>query len=384
MQVPISWLKEYVDLNLSVKELADRITLAGLEVETIERTGDWWDPETILVGQILAVKPHPDADRLVLVDVDYGADKPEQVVTGAPNLFQYKGVEKLPVLKVAFARVGAVLIDAYSDARPRPKKKLKPSKIRGIPSNGMVCSERELGLSEEHEGILLLPEDAPVGMPRCLSIIGVAREVAALTEAKLHLPPDDISLTEGQDVEKYMAVQIEDPDPCNRYTGMLIQDVQIGNSPAWMQERLTKAGMRPISNVVDISNYVMLEWGQPLHAFDYDLLVERAKKTEHSKPTIIVRRAHPGAKLTTLDGVERERDENMLLITDTLGPIAIAGVMGGLETEVHDGTRNVLLESATFDNISNRRTAQKSRLPIASHAGFPRHSIQSEDGARHN
>src|SRR6266536_1250659 len=403
MQVPISWLKEYVDLNLSVKELADRITLAGLEVETIERTGDWWDPETILVGQILAVKPHPDADRLVLVDVDYGADKPEQVVTGAPNLFQYKGVEKLPVLKVALARVGAVLIDAYSDARPRPKKKLKPSKIRGIPSNGMVCSERELGLSEEHEGILLLPEDAPVGMPlrdylgdevlvpgltvdmaRCLSIIGVAREVAALTEAKLHLPPDDTSLTEGQDVEKYMAVQIEDPDLCNRYTGMLIQDVQIGNSPAWMQERLTKAGMRPISNVVDISNYVMLEWGQPLHAFDYDLLVERAKKSGVEKPMIIVRRAHPGAKLTTLDGVERERDENMLLITDTLGPIAIAGVMGGLETEVHDGTRNVLLESATFDNISNRRTAQKSRLPIASHAGFPRHSIQSEDGARHN
>src|SRR5438067_787458 len=147
MQVPISWLKEYVDLNISVKELAERITLAGLEVEAIERIGDWWDPETILVGQILAVKPHPDADRLVLVDVDYGQDQPEHVVTGAPNLFQYKSVEKLPVLKVAFARAGAVLIDVYSAARPRPKKKLKPSRIRGIPSNAMVCSERELGLS---------------------------------------------------------------------------------------------------------------------------------------------------------------------------------------------------------------------------------------------
>ncbi len=391
MQVPISWLKEYVDLNLPVKELADRITLAGLEVEAIERTGDWWDPDTILVGQILAVQPHPDADRLVLVDVDYGADKPEQVVTGAPNLFQYKGVENLPVLKVAFARAGAVLIDAYSEARPRPKKKLKPSKIRGIPSNGMVCSERELGLSEEHEGILLLPEDGPVGMSlrdylgdevlvlgltvdmaRCLSVIGVAREVAALTEAKLHLPPDDTSLAEGQDVEKYMAVLIEDPDLCHRYTGMLIQDVQIGNSPAWMQERLTKAGMRPINNVVDISNYVMLEWGQPLHAFDYDLLVERAKKSGAEKPAIIVRRAHAGEKLTTLDGVERELDETMLLITDTLGPIAIAGVMGSLETEVHDGTRNVLLESATFDTISNRHTAQKLRLPSEAAHRFTR------------
>src|SRR6266536_4698143 len=254
MLIPLSWLKEYVDLNLPTKQLAERLTLAGLEVEGIENSADWWDPELIIVGQITVVKAHPNADRLVLVDVDYGSSQTEQVVTGAPNLFQYKDQQRLPVLKVAFARAGAVLIDAYSDERPRPKKKLKSSKIRGIPSNGMVCSERELGLSEEHEGILLLPEDAPVGMPlrdylgdevlvpgltvdmaRCLSIIGVAREVAALTEAKLHLSPDDISHTEGQDVEKYMAVQIEDPDLCNRYTGMLIQDVQIGNSPAWMQ-----------------------------------------------------------------------------------------------------------------------------------------------------
>src|SRR6266516_51694 len=237
MLIPLSWLKEYVDLNLTTKQLAERLTLAGLEVEGIENSADWWDPELVIVGQIVAVKAHPNADRLVLVDVDYGSSQTEQVVTGAPNLFQYKDQQHLPVLKVAFARTGAILIDAYSDEQPRPKKKLKPSKIRGIPSNGMVCSERELGLSEEHEGILLLPEDAPVGMPlhdylgdevlvlgltvdmaRCLSIIGVAREVAALTEAKLHLPPDDTSLTEGQDAEKYMAVQIDDPDRCNRYT----------------------------------------------------------------------------------------------------------------------------------------------------------------------
>src|SRR5215467_4498729 len=163
MLVPISWLKEYVDMNLPVKQLAERITLAGLEVEGIQHMGEWWDPETIVVGQVVAVRSHPNADRLVLVDV--GAPQLEQVVTGAPNLFQYKDLEKLPILKVAFARVGAMLIDAYSDERPRPKKKLKPSKIRGIASNGMVCSERELGLSEEHEGILILPEEAPLGIP---------------------------------------------------------------------------------------------------------------------------------------------------------------------------------------------------------------------------
>src|SRR5205807_1931207 len=157
------------------------------------------------------------------------------------------------------------------------------------------------------------------------------------------------SSTNGNDAGEYAAVEIADPELCNRYTGMVITDVQIGEAPKWMQERLIKAGMRPISNVVDISNYVMLEWGQPLHAFDYDLLVERAKRSGASKPVIIVRSARAGEKLTTLDGVERELDESMLMIADTLGLIAIAGVMGGAETEVHDGTCNVLLESATFD-----------------------------------
>ncbi len=245
----------------------------------------------------------------------------------------------------------------------------------------MVCSERELGLSEEHEGILILPEDAPVGLPlrdvlgdevlvldltvdmaRCLSMIGVARDVAALTNAALHLPPDELFSSNGSGVSDYVAIQIDDPDLCNRYIGMMIKDVQIGESPKWMQDRLLKAGMRPISNVVDITNYVMLEWGQPLHAFDYDLLVKRAEKAGNSKPIIIVRRAKSGEKMTTLDGVERELDDSMLLITDALGPIAIAGVMGGAETEVHEGTRNVLLEAATFDGINNRRTSQKLKL----------------------
>ena len=391
MLVPVSWLKEYVDLNMPTKQLADRITLAGMEVENIQQAGEWWDTQNILVGQVVAVKAHPSADRLVLVDVDYGNAEPEQVVTGAPNLFQYKNQEKLPVLKVVFARSGAVLIDAYSDERPRPKKKLKPSKIRGILSNGMVCSERELGLSEEHEGILLLPEDAPVGKPlreyygdevlelgltpdmaRCLNMIGVAREVSALTNAALHLPPDEAPSGNGTNADEYVTVEIEDPELCNRYTGMIIQNVQIGESPKWMQERLTKAGMRPISNVVDITNYVMLEWGQPLHAFDYDLLKQRAGQSGSSKPTIIVRRARPGEKMTTLDGVERVLDDSMLLITDTAGPVAIAGVMGGAETEVHAGTRTVLLEAATFDGINNRRTSQKLKLHSEASQRFTR------------
>ncbi len=390
MLVPVSWLKEYVDLTVPLDELANRLSMAGMEVEEIKREGDWWDPETIVVGQVVSVKQHPNADRLTLVEVDYGSGV-EQVVTGAPNLFNYKDSETLPILKVAFARNGAVLIDAYSEERPRPKKKLKASKIRGVPSNGMVCSERELGLSEEHEGILLLPEDAPVGTPlrdylgnevldialtpdmaRCLSVIGMAREVAALTNAALHLPPDETERAGGDEAANYAQVEIANPELCNRYIGLIIKDVKIGPSPKWMQERLTLAGMRPINNVVDITNYVLLEWGQPLHAFDYDLLKARAVRSGREKPTIIVRTARAGEKMTTLDGVEREFDESMLLITDTLGSIAVAGVMGGSETEVSDSTRTILLESATFENINNRRTAQKLKLHSEASQRFSR------------
>ncbi|WP_298982763.1 phenylalanine--tRNA ligase subunit beta [Caldilinea sp.] len=391
MLAPLSWLKEYVDITLPVEALAERLTLAGLAVDAIHRIGDWWDPETIVVGQVVAVLPHPDADRLVLVDVDYGGDAPQRVVTGAPNLFQFRGVETLPTLKVAFARAGAVLVDAYSEERPRPKKKLKPTKIRGVESAGMVCSERELGLSEEHEGILLLPEDAPVGTPlrdylgdlvlefdftpdmaRALSMIGVAREIGALTEARLHLPPD-VFPAEGEDrVEEYVAVRIEEPTLCNRYTGVVIRDVTVGPSPKWMQDRLIKAGMRPINNIVDITNYVMLEYGQPLHAFDYDVLVRRAQLAGERIPTIIVRRANDGEKFVTLDDVERTLDSEMLMIADALGSIAIAGVMGGQESEVSDKTRNILLESATFEGINNRRTSQKLKLFSAASYRFTR------------
>jgi phenylalanyl-tRNA synthetase beta chain len=390
MLIPLAWLKEYTDVNIPVEKLADRLSMAGMEVEEIVRTGAWWDPTALVVGQVVSVKQHPDADRLTLVEINYGAGV-EQVVTGAPNLFMYKDAAQLPTLKVAFARNGAVLIDAHSEENPRPKKKLKASKIRGIPSNGMVCSERELGLSEEHEGILLLPEDAPVGTPlrdylgnevldvfltpdmaRCLNMIGVAREVAALTNVALHLPSDETVRTEGHETTNYVNIEIANPDLCNRYIGLLITDVKVEPSPNWMQERLLQAGMRPINNIVDITNYVMLEWGQPLHAFDYDVLKQRAERSGLKQPTITVRTAQAGEKMTTLDGLERELDTSMLMITDSLGSIAVAGVMGGGETEVSEHTRTILLESATFEHINNRRTAQKLKLHSEASQRFSR------------
>ena len=400
MLVPLSWLREYVDIPLPTARLADRLTLAGLEEASLIQTGSWWEEDKIVVGQVVAVAPHPDADRLVLVDVDHypssardsgesaqgsAGQPPQRVVTGAPNLIQYRQrsteAGDLPTLKVAFAREGSLLIDAYSDKRPRPHKRLKKAKIRGVESRGMVCSELELGLSEEHEGILVLPEDAPVGAPlrqflgdeileidltpdmaRCLSMSGIAREVHALTGGELHLPEDADSSQGDDDASAYLSAEIADPQFCHRFTGTVIRDIEVGPSPAWMQERLTKAGMRPINNIVDITNYVMLELGQPLHAFDYDLLAARAARVGEESPTVIVRTAHDGEEIETLDGQKRKLDGSMLLITDRAGPIAIAGVMGGAETEVHEGTRNILLEAATFDGINNRRTAQALRL----------------------
>ena len=375
MKVPLSWLKDYVDITLSIEELAERLTLAGLEVAAIERIGDWWDREKIVVAEVTEIRPHPDADRLVLADVNYGSDEVEQCVTGAPNLFPYKGMGPVS-LRVAFAMEGAELYDGHKEGFV--KTRLKRTKIRGIPSRAMVCSEKELGISAEHEGIMFLPDDAPVGVPladylgdivldldltpnlaRCFNMVGVAREVAALTGVSLRYPSTEWK-AEGPPAAGLAQIQIEDPELCNRYIGTIIRDVEIGPAPRWMQDRVRKAGMRPISNIVDITNYVMLEWGQPLHAFDYDKLAARAGG---ALPTIIVRRAKPGETLKTLDGVVRSFTEDDLLICDTAGPIAVAGVMGGFDTEIDEGTRNILLESANFDFISIRRTTQLLKLP---------------------
>ena len=380
MRVPISWLKEYVDVVLPVEELADRLTLAGLEVERIERIGDFWDRDKVFVGEVLEVRPHPNADRLVLATVNYGAPVPMTVVTGAPNLKPgMRGV------KVAFAIAGARLIDGHAEGRQMMT--LKPGRIRGIESAGMVLSEKELGISEEHEGILELPPDAPVGTPladylgdtildieltpnlaHALSVTGIAREVAALTGQALRLPAPREEGT-GAPAEAQATVEIADPDLCARYIAAIIRDVEIGPSPFWMQRRLTMAGMRPINNVVDITNYVMLEVGQPLHAFDLDLLRPRQPG---GLPAIIVRRARPGERMITLDGVERTFDEQMLLITDGGGPVAVAGVMGGQESEVTSETRNILLEAANFDYLSVRRTSQMLKLSSEAATRFGR------------
>jgi phenylalanyl-tRNA synthetase beta chain len=395
MKVPLNWLRDYVDLPLPVAELAHRLTLAGLEVTgarviglpapeglrvKAEDAGPVWPADKIIIAEVREVARHPNADRLTLVTVDYGAGEPKTVVTGAPNLKVGDRGQK-----VILGLSGSVLFDGH--ANEKVLRELKPSKIRGVSSDAMVCSAYELGISEEHEGIVLLEADAPVGTPladymgdivleldvtpnlaRCLSMIGVAREVAALTGQAVRYPPAALKAT-GAPIQGQVDVVIEDPKLSARYAAALIRGIQIGPAPGWMQRRLTYAGMRPISNIVDVTNYVMLEWGQPLHAFDYDLLVQRAGG---KPPAIIVRPARSGEVLTTLDGVRRELTPDNLLIADTGGPIAIAGVMGGAETEVSAGTTNILLESANFDFRSVRRTMKTLNLPSEASIRFSR------------
>jgi phenylalanyl-tRNA synthetase beta chain len=395
MKVPLSWLREYVDLTLPVPQLVERLTLAGLEVAGVrliglpppdglhvkaEDSGPVWLRDRIVIGQIIGVERHPNADRLTLPTVEYGGGRTKVLVTGAPNIKVGDRGQKVVV-----ALAGSVLYDGHS--QERVLKELKPSKIRGVPSDAMVCSYLELGISEEHEGIIILEDDAPVGTPladymgdivvelditpnlaRALSMIGVAREVAALTGQSLRLPPH-VMQAAGKAIEGQVKVVIADPKLCARYAAALLTGVKIGPAPAWMQRRLTYAGMRPISNIVDVTNYVMLEWGQPLHAFDYDKLKERAGA---KALTIIVRSARAGEKMKTLDGTDRELKPENLLITDTAGPIAIAGVMGGADTEVSAATTNILLESANFDFVSVRRTMKALDLPSEASVRFSR------------
>jgi len=291
MKVSLNWLREYVDISLLPVELANRLTMAGSEVEGIQVIGGNW--ENIVVGQLVAIDPHPNADRLTLATVDMGTDR-QTVVCGAPNLRLGD--------RVAFAYVGASLIDGHTGQPAR----LKKAKIRGVPSSGMVCSEKELGISDSHEGIMVLPPDAPVGAPLadylgdtvldltitpnrpdCLSVLGIAREVAALTGQSLHIPEVDYEET-ALPVGQQVSVAIAAPDLCPRYCASLVTGIKVAESPRWLQQRLLACGMRPISNVVDITNYVMLEYGQPLHAFDYQKIT--GKK-------IIVRRASGGESI---------------------------------------------------------------------------------------
>ncbi len=366
MKVSLQWLKDYVDISLPAAEIANRLTMAGLEIKGTQVIGGTWD--NILVGQIVSVAPHPNADRLTLPTIDIGTEK-VTVICGAPNVRVGD--------KIAYARIGAELIDGHSGERV----KLKAAKIRGVVSNGMACSEKELGISDSHEGLLILPADAPIGKPLadymgdaifnlevtpnrpdCLSVIGIAHEVAALTGQTVHLT--EVSYPEaGAPVSGQVTVEIVAPDLCPRYCATLIKGVHIGESPSWMQRRLIAAGARPINNIVDVTNYVMLEYGQPLHSFDFAEI--RGKK-------IIVRRANAGEKIYTLDAVERRLMPNMLVIADEQRAVAIAGVMGGANSEVVDGTSTILLEAANFNPASVHYTSRTLGLPSEASQRFER------------
>lgn len=356
MKAPISWLKDMVNIEVSAEQLADRMTMAGLEVEKIEHIGAEWDK--VYVGEVMEITQHPDADRLVLADVAAGEHR-LTVVTGAPNIAKGQ--------KVVLALAGARLIDGYSEEIKY--KTLKPGKIRGIQSEGMVCSEKELGMSEEHEGILVLPDDALVGAPlqeylgdtvvefeitpnlvHAFSVRGLAGEISAIHDE----PVKELAFAsmDGVPVQDNL-ITIESPDKCSRYIGVIIDGVHIEPSPQWLQSRLAAAGIRPVNNIVDVTNYVMLEIGQPLHAFDLrDVAGER----------IIVRTATDGEQMETLDHVQRTFTSDDLLITDGEKPVAVAGIMGGVNSEVVNDTTSILLESANFNMVSVRHTARRIKL----------------------
>jgi phenylalanyl-tRNA synthetase beta chain len=407
MKVPLSWLKEYVKITRPPEEIASALTFAGLEVEAIDYIGlapanGWidggsaaegkgpkakglaWDPDKLVVAEVSEVMPHPNADRLVLCKLHDGKQE-HTVLTGAPNLFQYKGKGPLPqVLKVAYAKEGATLYDGHQPGQVLAT--LKRMKIRGVESYSMICSEKELGISEEHDGVILFPADAPTGMPladyigdvvftvkinpnmaRDANIIGLAREVAALTGQKLK-PPSFEMQAAGPAMKKLLSIRIEKPELNPRFSAVLIRGVRIGPSPEWMQRRLLRAGMRPINNIVDITNYVMLETGQPLHAFDWDSLAHRAG----GPVTIITRTAKPGERVTTLDGADRELEDFTILVCDAKGPLSIAGVMGGADSEVRENSTNILLEAAAWDFITIRRVVQAQKLPSEAAFRFSR------------
>ncbi len=349
MKVSLRWLRDYVDVEIEPRELADRLTMAGLEVESIEPFRPSF--EGVVTAKILSVKPHPQSEKLHLCEVTTG-DAVLPIVCGAPNV---RAGQVVPL-----ARVGAVIPGGFA---------VKSSRIRGELSEGMLCSEDELGIGEDNKGILVLPDDVPLGRDLvevlglgdtvfdigvtpnrsdCLSIIGVAREIAALTGGRLRYP--QIRLSESsEDIRGATSVQILDPELCPRYSARMIRNVRIQPSPRWMRLRLEAVGLRSINNVVDITNFVMMELGQPLHAFDFRFLEEGR---------IVVRRSREGEPFVSLDGKTRHLNAETLMICDGVKPVAIAGIMGGENSEVKDDTETVLLESAYFNPTTIRRGAK--------------------------
>jgi len=350
IRVPLSWLREYVDVPIPVDDLAHRLHMAGTEAKGIERKA--WD--NIWVGRVAELAKHPDAERLWLATVEYGDGRRKRVVTGATNL-------KAGAI-VAFGDVGAEYIDGHTGERAV----MKPKDMRGIRSEGMVMSEKELGVGEDHDGILLLDDMLPVGAalsevlaetvlmlelqpnrPDCLGIVGIAREVAALLSSTLREPAGEPL---GKDTPKGIDVRIEDAVACPRFAAARLDNIKIGPSPEWMQKRLIAAGMRPLSNVVDITNYVMLELGQPLHAYDL---------REVKGGTLVARQARAGEQLKTLDGVDRALPQGTLVIADEERGLGIAGIMGGEDSEIRADTTTVALECASFDPRSIGPTSTK-------------------------
>jgi phenylalanyl-tRNA synthetase beta chain len=417
MKLPLSWLKDFIDLDgLSVEDIARKLTLAGLEVDEIlyaglemptykdgekhefKTNGIGWNREKIVVAEIREVKPHPNADKLTLLDL-YDGQQEQVVLTGAPNIFHLKGAGPLPKpIKVAYAKEGSTIYDGHADGLILTT--LKRAKIRGVDSYSMVCSEKELGIAEDHDGIILLDDDAPVGMPlvdymgdavldisilpnmaRNANVIGVARELSALLGRELRKQVDKYTGTQvnGQPVTELAEIEITNPELNPRFVIGLIRDVEIKPSPYQIQRRLKLAGIRAINNIVDATNYAMLELGEPLHAFDYDILKERAGS---KKVKIITRTAKDSEKLTTLDGVERALTSTNVLVCDEKGSLSLAGVMGGSESEVTDKTRNILLEGAAWDFINIRRTAKQHNLPSEASFRFSRgvHPAIAEHG----
>lgn len=368
MKVPLSWLREMVDVPETPEALGRRLTLAGLEVEGIDEIGQDWAPETVVVALIEAVEPHPNADRLRLVTVNRG-DSRITVVTGAPNV--------RPGQKVIFGGLGTRYIDNHDPARKVTT--LKKGVIRGVASEGMVMSEAELGLSDEHEGIIELPDDAPVGQPardylgdavldleitpnlvHNFSIAGVAREVGALYDRVTRLPAP--RLADWHQVDPGL-VTIEAPDQCARFVAAVVRGVRVAPSPRWLQHRLRLAGLRPINNLVDVTNYVMLELGQPMHAFDLHRL--RGER-------VVVRRAQPGEQLETLDHEQRQLDGEMIVVADAERAVSVAGIIGGVDSEITNETVDIVLEAATWEMRNIRRTRRLLRVRTDASSRFER------------
>ncbi len=398
MKIPISWLKEYVDITLPIAELAERLTLAGLEVGNIHYIGVAgadlaWERDKLVLGHLLKVEPHPNADKLVLATVDIGAAEPETVVTGAPNLLEFVGKGDISYLglKSPFVMEGATVYDGHA-TEPNTKMKLKGRQVRGIMNRHMLCSEKELGLSDNHDGIILTDtETAAPGTPivdlwgdivldidltpnliRCASIIGIAREVAALTAQKVHYPINWLDVGQdsslSQPLTERLVIETTEPDLNPRFVAMLIEGIKIKPSPYWMQRRLRMAGMRSINNIVDVSNYVMLEVGQPNHAFDWESLQRRAHEYGDGQVKIITRLAEHGEKVLTLDGKTHDVPTFAILVTDPKSNLSIGGIMGGGESEISDSSTNILLEAAAWNFINIRRTSQA--LNIYSEAAY--------------